>query len=270
MMTLLRTLPLLAVSAGALASETEADALLDDALDGIEADGESLDDEANRARARVRVKPGGKPAVQVQRVSPAHGVFVYGPAPRHHSHYHRGARVSVQTAHLPERQVDRDDSFSLGFRGGSYFSGYEGGTGYADAGIGLTARYRPTEFFALEGAVAYHNDTFGSESERSQWVTQGSAMVFAFPWARVSPYALGGVTWTQADFTDTILVDGEETLVDESGALIGPHIGAGVEIALGKRVALDLEARYAGFLNAYDSAALPGALQANAGLMFQF
>jgi opacity protein-like surface antigen len=217
------------------------------------------------------------PRVQVVRyrtVRPYHGVFVYGPRPTRHDHYHgappaRGHRV--ETSDLPTRTIDRDDSFALGLRMGSLISGYDDAAGYADLGFGGTMRFRPDEAVGLELAVSHYNQTFSDASERGQTLTSGSVELFAFPWSRVSPYVIGGVTWASGGFDDEVFVDGQTEQISMRRSAFGPHAGLGLEFALGQDVALDLEARYVGFLghDAQDPT-LPGGLTTTAGVLFHF
>ena len=50
--------------------------------------------------------------------------------------------------------------------------------------------------------------TFDGSSERAQTLTSGSVELFAFPWSRISPYAIGGVTWAAGGFDDQVFIDG--------------------------------------------------------------
>lgn len=202
-------------------------------------------------------------------VRPYHGVFVYGPRPAAHVHY-VGARGPVQVVQqdLPERAVDRDDSFALGVKGGSLLSAKDG-LSYGDPGIGAFARYRPEESVGLELALSHHAGSYPGPQSRTQTQVAGSLELFAFPWTRVSPYVLGGVTWNGRNVTNEVWT-GETYESFESGlAQWGLHGGVGLEIALGKSVALDLEGRYIGWL-ARERGDAPGAVQATGGLLVHF
>ena len=113
---------------------------------------------------------------------PYHGVFVYGPSVRHHSYY-RGqpSRVSVQKEHLPSRAVNRQGTWAVGVRSGSYLTAYDGSDVYGDFGLGVTARYRPYEALEIEAAITHHDQTWEEVTERSQTIGQASVMVFANP-----------------------------------------------------------------------------------------
>ena len=233
---------------------------------------------AARPPARPPARPGARPAApQVARHYRApvryrwyHGVFVYGPRPVYHTRYVGSApRTAPVQAHLPDRAVDRNASFAIGLRGGSYLSDSSVGPLYSDASLGLTARYRPVESFGLEAAVSHADQSWSDDSLRSQTLVQGSAMLFAAPWSRVSPYVLGGLTYNDRGTMVDYAVD-QEVSDDQVRDLFGLHAGAGLEIAIGPSVALDLEGRYVHYLNTSEDPAGPGAIQGNVGLLFHF
>jgi opacity protein-like surface antigen len=225
----------------------------------------------------VHVRHGGHRHIRYTHVRPYHGVFVYGPPPQTHNHYHSrgtqtsGGQVKVKKSDLPQRFVDRENTLAVGLKGGSLWSGYFDANAYADSGLGLNVRYRPDEAVGLDVAIQHHDQTWNMVSERSQTMMSGSVELFAYPWTRVSPYALGGLTYTTRDIEDEIFQSEQINLVQTRQPLIGPHVGLGIEFALGKTVALDLEARYTGYLNRKPTdASMPGALTTTAGLMFHF
>jgi len=168
--------------------------------------------------------------------------------------------------------VNRQGTWAVGVRSGSYLTGYDGSNPYGDFGLGLTARYRPFEALGLEAAITHHDQTWEDDSERSQTIGQGSIMVFANPWGRISPYALGGLTANARTIDDAFRVDdGSMNSLQTQDVLWGPHAGVGVELAFGRNVALDLEARYTGYLNTErDDPTIPGALQTTAGFLVHF
>lgn len=232
---------------------------------------------AARPAARTRPAPARtvvrhRSRMEIVHTRPWHGVFVYGPRPTHHVHYvNNHDPVLVEAEHLPERKVDREGSFALGLRSGSYLTAYNGGGGYGDLGLGLVGRYRPEEAFGLELAVQHHNETFDLNTERSQTLMQGSAMLFANPWGRVQPYVLGGLSANARGLDDAIQTDTGPQVVRAGNTLWGPHAGAGIEFAFGKRAALDLEVRYVGWMNVGgDDPTAPGAFQTNAGFLVHF
>jgi opacity protein-like surface antigen len=204
-------------------------------------------------------------------VRPYSGVFVYGPRPVYHSVYYvNGDRpdtsVQVKEKHLPDRKVDRDDSFAIGLKGGSYFGAYQGANAFGDLGLGLTGRYRPTESLGLELGVARHLD-----NERQHTTGSASVELFAFPWTRVSPYVLGGATFTDRSVQDDIWRDEQVQTIVTGAPMIGAHAGLGVEFAIGDHLALDLEARYIGYLNHIDGdPTLPGAVTTGVGVLWHF
>ena len=209
---------------------------------------------------------------------PYHGVFVYGPRPVYHRHYHvthqESSSAPVKKEHLPTRQIDRADTLAVGLRTGSYYSAYDGANGYADLGLGLTARYRPAESVGLEFAISSHAEDWDSSSERDHTVTQGSVMLFASPWSRISPYALAGVTHTGRSINDEILDRNTDqlTVVSTGAPQYGLHGGLGVEFSLGKNLAFDLEGRYVGYVNenSPEDPSVPGAFTTTAGFLVHF
>ncbi|MCA9571953.1 MAG: outer membrane beta-barrel protein, partial [Myxococcales bacterium] len=175
-------------------------------------------------------------------------------------------QVAVQEKHLPDRKVDRANSLAVGLKAGSYFGAYAGANAFGDVGLGLSARYRPTESFGLEVAAQRHPD-----EERVHSTASASAELFAFPWSRVSPYVLAGATYTDRSVNDTIWLDGAVQTLTASNPLYGPHAGAGIEVAIGKRLAVDLEARYIHYVNPVaGDPTLPGALTTSAGAVWHF
>jgi hypothetical protein len=202
-------------------------------------------------------------------VRPYHGVFVYGPRPATHVRYvHASGPGRVVRQDLPERAVDREGSVALGVRGGSLLSGSDGYV-YGDPGIGGFLRLRPEESVGLELGVSHHGGRFPSTETRAQTQVAGSLELFAFPWTRVSPYVLGGVTWNARNEIDEVFAGGESSMLENSYAQWGLHGGLGLELALGKSAAIDLEARTIGWLNRAPGDA-PLALQATGGLLFHF
>ena len=172
---------------------------------------------------------------------------------------------------MPTRFVDRSDTLALGLTAGSLMSGYENGESYGDLGLGLKGRYRPAESVGLELSVTHHDSAWAPESARSQTLGSASVALFAWPWTRVSPYAIGGLTVNNRQIADELASYQGVDQLDTGRNLIGAHGGLGLELAMGRSAALDLEARYVGWLNQQDTdLATPGALQATAGLVFHF
>jgi hypothetical protein len=168
----------------------------------------------------------------------------------------------------PRRDVDRNGDFSIGVQGGSYLSGFGPGEGYGDAGLGLNVRYRPIESLGFEAAWTYHDASWSADTSRIQQPLQVSAQVFAFPWTRVSPYVLAGVTVTDRNIHQPLAGASD---LETDASLWGPHAGVGIEFALGENVGLDFDARFIGYVNkpASDPSAA-GAFQGNMGLNFYF
>ncbi len=199
-----------------------------------------------------------------------HGVFVYGPPVVVYDGDGGGGRVrrDGEVSSPPKPQVERAGKFSLGVRGATYISGFhEGGGGYGDAGLGLAARYRIIDPLGIEAQWTYHDQSWSQETARIQQPLSVSAQLFAFPWTKVNPYVLAGVTFTERNL-DQPLATG--TFATDQ-ALWGPHGGVGLEFGLGKDVSLNFDARWIGYVNKpVDDPAIAGAFQGNMGLNFYF
>lgn len=192
-----------------------------------------------------------------------HGVFVYGP-----SDAGDGGGQSRGQAKGPQREVSRDGEWSIGLRGASYLSGFEDGSTYGDAGLGVALRYRPIESLGFEAAWTYHDAAWSGAATRIQQPLQVSAELFAFPWSRVSPYVLGGITMTDRNIAEPAVFG--KTFETEQD-LWGPHGGLGIEFGLGKSASLNFDARFIGYVNKpTNDPSRTGALQANMGLNFYF
>lgn len=196
-----------------------------------------------------------------------HGVFVYGPSYIDGGYGAGYGDGEASEARVPKRQVDRAGKFSLGLRGASYLSGFQSGGSYGDSGLGIAARYRPIDAFGVEVQWTYHDATWSQATARIQQPLSVSGELFAFPWSRVNPYVLGGLTFTDRNLNQP-LVGGTFQTED---SLWGPHAGVGLEFGLGKSASLNLDARFIGYVNkGIDDPARAGAVQANAGLNFYF
>ena len=200
------------------------------------------------------------------------GVFVYNaPPPRRHVVVVDGSGQRVMSADEPARAVDRNHSLSVGLRGGSYISGYEDGGSYGDLGMGLALRYRPVESVGLEMSWMHHSDTWDNHQERAQDPLSASVQLFAFPWTRVSPYASVGLTATPRATEDRYFNGLENVTYTANDALFGPHLGLGIEFAVGQKASLGFEGRYIGYIDRQpNDAAFPGAFQGSMGLNMYF
>lgn len=169
--------------------------------------------------------------------------------------------------------MQREDTLAVGLNAGSVFGGYGDAKPYADLGFGLAARYRPEESVGLELAVSSYKQQFSADSDRTTTTAQASVELFASPWSRVSPYALAGLTVAGRTFADDRAVR-DATAVESlsiKDVQWGPHVGLGVEFALGRSVALDLEARGVALIGQDESdPRIPGMLQTTAGLKVHF
>lgn len=196
---------------------------------------------------------------------PGAGVFTYNPPPKRHNVQvvkKNPVTGSSTCSKLPSRDVDRRNSFAVGVKGGTLveqeasMSELSGDTGY-----GIVARYRPLEAIGFEGSWMRHEDASSGALVRDPLSV--SAQLFAFPWTRVSPYIGGGVT-----------IDGPASSASApaSGRRMAPHAGLGVELAIGRSLAIDIEGRYLSQMQNLSDDPLKdgGALQATAGLLFHF
>ena len=203
---------------------------------------------------------------------PYDGVIAYGPRPRYHYVYRDRVDYRVKESQVPDRAVERDNSLAIGISGGSIVGGYDDAAPFADPGVAGTIRYRPDESVGLQATIG----SFGMKSDdsfRTNTSVQASAMIFAYPWTRVSPYVLGGVTWDARNYNDAYRDLSTDAVgrLDQEDVQWGPHLGGGVEIAIGKSVAVDVDARYTGFVTADDTdPTLPGALQTGVGVLVHF
>ena len=156
-------------------------------------------------------------------------MFVYGPPVVVYDGDGGGGHVrhEGEVAAAPKRAVDREGKFSLGLRGGSYLSGFHDGSSYGDAGLGLAARYRPIDPLGFEVQWMYNDATWSKDSARIQQPLTVSAELFAFPWTKVNPYVLAGVTFTDRNI-DQPLASGASFASED--ALWGPTGGVGMGI----------------------------------------
>lgn len=203
--------------------------------------------------------------VKIDKVSPFHGVFLYGPKLGTHDKYakadNRKKPTKVKPKDLPERDVRREGDLAVGLTAGSLIHGYQDGSSYGDIGLGLKGRYRPVEFVGVELGVARHGSALLG-GDRGQTLISGSGQLFAFPWATLQPYASAGLTLNQrAD-------------VPRMGAvnnLTGAHLGLGVEYSFSKNAAVDIEARgYRWLGQEATDLSNPGAVQLSGGLTMHF
>jgi hypothetical protein len=219
------------------------------------------------------VRPVAVRTVTYTHVHPYHGVFVYGPRPVTHVQYvHERGPVQVERRDLPKREVNRNDTIAVGLKGGTLISGAPEGGIYGDPGLGLMGRYRPDESVGLELALSHHGMTIDPLNARSQTQVAGSVELFAYPWTRVSPYVIAGVTWNGGSVTDDVWMGDTYVAATDVSSQLGLHGGLGVELAMGKSVALDFEGRYIGWVSdsTPDMPSAPGALQATGGLVVHF
>ena len=189
-----------------------------------------------------------------------HGVFVYGPPP-----YARSGAVVEQAG--PKRVINRDDTWAVGVRGGTYASGYTNGASYSDFGMGIAVRYRPVDALGLELQWSYHDQSWDAQTARIDQPLSASVELFAFPWTRFNPYVLAGVTYTNRNVQDSI----GQAFVDNDHPVWGPHLGIGLELGIGKNWSVNGDLRGVGYLNdGGEDLMRQGATQANLGVNLYF
>ncbi len=228
---------------------------------------------AHHATRAARRHSRGPTYARVWRPGHAHswyrGVFVYGPTPVV-ARPGGGAREAPQPARTvaPKRAVNHEGDLSVGIRGGSYISGYKNGDSFGDAGLGIAARYRPVESVGLELAWTYHDQSWTKGSERIEQPLTASVQLFAFPWTKVNPYALAGLTVTQRNIEEHFDL-GQTYTTNQT--LWGPTGGVGIEFGLGKQASLNFDARWTGYVNKpVDDPSVAGAFQGNMGVNVYF
>jgi len=215
----------------------------------------------------VIVTPAPAPVV----VTPAPAPVVVTPAPvdngtqaRDPNHLPEPWGSSSSRADTPKGKVHRANQLALGFRAGSHFGGHDEQGVYGDFGMGGMLRYRPDPMFGMELSVMHHNASWSPQTRRAQTIGQVSGTVMFLPNRKVQPYVLGGMS-LGGRHKDVDAAEGSATV------LFGPHGGAGVEIFMGERFALDLDARATGWVNlAGDPNTSPLTVQTSAAVVAYF
>ncbi len=163
---------------------------------------------------------------------------------------------------------NRENTLALGLTGGSWISGNPDAGTFFDGGVGGFARLRPRGPFAAQVDVGHF---FGVtrrpllQQARQQTMVSGSMMWFVAPRSPVTPYALGGVSYTHLAIQDQTFGNG----VPVRSNLFGLQGGGGLEIALGRSAVLDFEARYVGYLGR-DASDPVGTVTATVGIGTHF
>ena len=216
------------------------------------------------------------PVVNIHHQRPVywyHGVWVYGPRPAQHVYYNETTTVQPsERPGLPERKINRSDSFMIGVHGSQMAAGYDGGGSFVDPGVGVSFAYRPVETFSVGLDYSYFNPTMeDSATPRETANIAPNISIHAVPWKRVSPYAEFGMTASRRIYEDQWTQNGEQFETNVTGTAWGPHAGLGLEVAIGKSLALDLSGKYVGYVNVEgDDPSSPSALQGNLGLNIYF
>jgi len=139
---------------------------------------------------------------------------------------------------------DEGGSFSIGPAGGYLRTrGSDRGTWFG----GAQARLRILNILAAEAAITFHQSSYeGGDVKVTQYPVQLTAMLYIIPVGPIRPYILGGVGWyyTRIDYKHDL-----DFIDDETDHFFGVHLGAGVELMLGKNASIDVDVRYI-FINA--------------------
>ncbi len=253
MRTLLMSLALFGLCTPAIAADGESTAVADRSPNAKK--------KGKKAKNGTKGKKGKKgKKVRIDEVSPVHGVLLYGPKLGTHDKYEKRTKgkksAVVKKKDLPVREVSRGESFAVGLTAGTMMHGTTEDERFSDLGLGIKGRYRPVEFAGIELGVARHGSSLLG-GERGQTLFSASGEVFAFPWSKLSPYALVGVTLNQRG--------------PDTAALTGAHGGVGIEYTVQNNIALDLEGRMTGWLNRDEAdTTSPLATSITAGVVFHF
>jgi opacity protein-like surface antigen len=143
-------------------------------------------------------------------------------------------------------QEEKEASFSIGPAGGYLRArGSERGTWFA----GAQARLRLLHFLAAQASITFHQSRYeGGDVIVTQYPVELTAILYILPVGPVRPYILGGVGWyyTRIDYKGSF-----SAINDTTEHFFGIHLGAGVELMLGKSASLNVDGRYI-FINASD------------------
>ena len=139
-----------------------------------------------------------------------------------------------------------EGSFSLGPAGGYLRArGSDRGTWFA----GAQARLRIIHILAVQASITFHQSRYeGGDVIVTQYPVELTAMLYIIPIGPIRPYILGGVGWyyTRVDYKGSF-----SAINDTTDHFFGVHLGAGVELMLGKSVSINADGRYI-FINASD------------------
>jgi opacity protein-like surface antigen len=101
---------------------------------------------------------------------------------------------------------------------------------------GLAMRLRFARIFAIEGSITFHNEEFSDgDIEVTQYPVQVSALILPLPDSPVEPYGIVGAGWyyTRVDFEGPL-----DNLDSDTDRSFGWHVGAGLQVEIGKHFAL--------------------------------
>lgn len=98
---------------------------------------------------------------------------------------------------------------------------------------GAQVRIHLSPMFALEGAIDYRKEQFGS-TVVDVYPVQASLLVYLLPNSRFTPYLLGGGGWYYTHVRSP----------DHTQYRFGPHAGAGLKLSLNRSWSIDGSYRY--------------------------
>ena len=102
---------------------------------------------------------------------------------------------------------------------------------------GLAIRAALLPFLKAEGGIGYRQDSFADGDVKvRQWPVTASLWASPFP----ALYAGGGVGWYYTTFDYNSSLPFEDTTTQKMGV----HLGGGLNVPMGSRLGLDLNARY--------------------------
>ena len=147
------------------------------------------------------------------------------------------AFVLAASAFAPARALaaDSDGDIARGISiGGSaaYFRAKDADHGNLSPGVQLRIHLSP--MFALEGAIDYRREEFGS-TVVDVYPVQASLLVYLMPNSRLTPYILGGGGWYYTHV---------RAPYDHTQYRFGPHAGAGLKLSLNHNWSIDGSYRY--------------------------
>ncbi len=103
--------------------------------------------------------------------------------------------------------------------------------------VGAQGRVHIGPVLAVEGAVDYRSNTFGTDTTIRTYPVTASLMAYLVPHYRISPYILGGGGWYYTQ------VEGPGGFSNTQNR-VGVHAGAGLEFKINEYLSIDGSYRY--------------------------